>query len=129
MRLRRDDAAASPLVVLTTFVLVAVLLTIVVYAVAFDRPEPGVALVERRGADGGLAFEVTRASGGLTWGEVDVRFVDRGGSDVAPTFLHVPTGSIGRADRIEVGPQPPAGTYLVQVLHDGDELARLVVTV
>lgn len=128
MCLRRDDAAASPLVVLTTFVLAAVLLTIVVYAVAFDRPEPGVALVERR--DGAtLSFEVTRASGSLSWGEVDVRFVDRGGSDVASTFLHVPTGSIGRADRIEVGPQPPAGTYLVQVVHDGEELARLVVTV
>jgi hypothetical protein len=128
MRLRRDDSAASPLVVLTTFVLAAVLLTIVVYAVAFDRPEPGVSLVERRDDGGALAFEVTRSSGGLSWGEVDVRFVDRGGSDVASTFLHLPTGPIGRSDRIEVGPQPPAGTYLVQVLHDGDELARLVVT-
>ena len=128
MPLGRDDSAASPLVVLTTFVLVAVLLTIAVYALVFDRPEPGVDLTEVHDGDA-LAFDVTRASGGLAWAEVEVRFIDRAGTDVAAAFLHLPTGAIDRADRIAVAPQPPAGTYILQILHDGDELARVGVTV
>jgi hypothetical protein len=126
--LHRDESAASPLVVLTTFVLVAVLITIAVYALAFDRPEPGVSLTPVRD-EGALAFEVTKASGGLSWGDVQVRLLDRGGNDVAGSFLHVPTGAIGQGDRIGVAPQPPAGTYLLQVFSGTDELARLGVTV
>jgi hypothetical protein len=126
--LRRDESAASPLLVLTTFVLVAVLITIAVYALAFDRPEPGVSLTSVRD-DGALAFEVTKASGGLSWGDVQVRFLDRGGSDVAAAYLHVPTGAIGKGDRIAVAPQPAAGTYLLQVFSGTEELARLAVTV
>jgi hypothetical protein len=128
VHLRRDESAASPLVVLTTFVLVAVLLTITVYALAFDRPEPGIAFTEAQ--DGGaLAFDVTSATGGLEWSEVDVQFIDRAGTDVSTTFLHLPTGSIDRDDRIAVAPQPPAGLYILRVLHDGDELSRIAVSV
>lgn len=122
-----DEAAASPLVVITTFVLVAVLVTVVVYALAFDRPEPGISLTETRDGDA-LAFDVTRASGDLAWADLDVQFLDRAGSDLAPTFLHVPPGSVGQDDRITVAPQPPAGRYILRIVHDGDELTRLAVT-
>lgn len=124
----RDDSAASPLVVLTTFVIVAVLITIAVYALAFDRPEPGVGLTTVR-EDGVLAFDVTRASGGLAWADVDVRFIDRAGTNVADSFLRLPTGVIDPEDRIAVAPQPPGGTYILQILHEGDELTRMSVTV
>lgn len=123
MRLTRDDEAASPLVVLTTFVLVAILLTVIVYAVAFDRPEDRVELVVVD--DGALAFDVTRTGGGLAWHELTVRFLDRAGTDQAGVYLHVPNGTVSRGDRITVQPQPPAGTYLLLVLHGGDELSRL----
>lgn len=124
----RDDSAASPLVVLTTFVLVAVLVTIVVYALVFDRPEPGVDLVAVRDDGGELAFDVTEASGGLQWEEVSLRFLDRSGADLSSSYLQVPVGSIDREDRIGVHPLPPAGTYLLLVFDDDEELARLAVT-
>ena len=124
MRWTRDDTAASPLVVITTFVLVAILLTVIVYAVAFDRPEDRIELVAVDNA-GALAFDVTRAGGGLTWNELTVRFLDRAGTDQAGVFLHLPNGTVNRGDRITVAPQPPAGTYVLLVLHGGEELARL----
>lgn len=124
MRLVRDDDAASPLVVLTTFVLAAVLVTVIVYAVAFDRPEERIELVAVNEA-GALAFDVTRAGGGLSWTDLTVRFLDRAGTDQAGVFLHLPNGTVSRGDRITVEPQPAAGTYLLLVLHGGDELARL----
>jgi hypothetical protein len=127
--LARDDTAASPLVVITTFVLVAVLLTVVIYALAFDRPETDVSLVAVRGEGGSLAFDVTDSSGGLDWNEVTLRFLDRGGSDVAGSFLQVPTGAIDLEDRVAVSPLPPAGTYLLLVFHGDDELSRLAVTI
>ncbi len=128
MVLARDDDAASPLVVLTTFVIVAVLVTVAVYALAFDRPETGVALVAVH-EDGGLAFDVTKTAGGLTWGEVSVRFLDRAGTDLAGSYLVLPPGAIDPEDRIVVTPLPPVGTYLLLVFKDGTELSRLAVTV
>lgn len=128
MALARDESAASPLVVITTFVLVAVMLTVIVYAVAFDRPEPGAAFVAVR--DGGaLAFEVTQTSGGLAWEDLTLRFLDRAGADLAESYLQIPTGAIQREDRLTVMPLPPAGTYLLLAFHDGRELSRLAVTV
>ena len=127
--LARDENAASPLVVLTTFVLVAVLVTIVVYALAFDRPEPGVSLVVVREDDGALAFDVTQASGDLSWDEVTVRFLDRAGSDLADSHLAIPTGSIDAEDRVVASTLPPAGTYLLLVFEGDDELSRLAVTI
>ncbi|MHB1261296.1 MAG: hypothetical protein ACYC2H_06235 [Thermoplasmatota archaeon] len=128
MALAHDDRAASPLVVLTTFVIVAVLVTVAVYALAFDRPETGVALVAVH-EDGGLAFDVTKTAGGLTWGEVSVQFLDRAGTDLADSYLVLPPGAIDPEDRIVVTPLPPAGTYLLLVFKDGTELSRLAVTV
>jgi hypothetical protein len=127
--LARDDSAASPLVVLTTFVVVAVLITIIVYALAFDRPEPGVALVAVREDGGALAFDVTGTSGGLDWGDVTLRFLDRAGTDLSEDYLQPPQGSIDPEDRIEVLPLPPSGTYLLMVFQGEDELSRLSVTI
>ncbi len=126
--LARDDHAASPLVVLTTFVVVAVLVTIIVYALAFDRPEDGVSLVAVREESGALAFDVTATSGGLAWDEVTLRFLDRAGTDLAGSYLEVPDGAIDPEDRVLVSTLPPAGTYLLLVFNEDHELSRLSVT-
>lgn len=124
----RDDSAASPMVVLTTFVIVAVLVTVVVYALAFDRPESGVSLVAVHDK-GSLAFDVTKTSGGLDWGDVTLRFLDRAGTDLAESYLQIPQGAIDPEDRVAVSPLPPGGTYLLLVFQEGTELSRLSVTV
>ncbi len=126
MRLRSDTDAASPLVVIATFVLAAVLVTALGYALLFDRPEPRlqVVLVQEGGA---TSFEVTQAGGGLDWDEVTLRFLDRAGTDQAGHFLVEPTGGVSKGDAIAVRPAPPSGTYLLLVLKEGDELSRLVV--
>ena len=128
MALRRDDAAASPLTVIVTFVIVAVLLTVAIYALFFDKPETGVGLVATRDASG-LHFDVTRESGGLDWGDLTLRLLDRAGTDVAPQYVHPPAGSVDRDDRVEVSPLPPGGTYLLLLLKGQDELSRLSVDV
>ena len=128
MALARDDSAASPLVVITTFVLAAVLVTIVVYAVAFDRPEPGLAFVAARGESGALSFDVTQVSGGLSWDEVTLRLLDRAGTDLGEAYLRVPEGEIEREQRVGVEPLPPAGTYLLLAFLGDEELSRLSVT-
>jgi hypothetical protein len=126
--LRRDDAAASPLTVIVTFVVVAVLLTVAIYALFFDKPEPGVGLVAARD-ETGLHFDVTRESGGLEWGDLTFRLLDRGGMDVAPQYIHAPAGSVDPDDRVDVSPLPPGGTYLLLLLKGDDELSRLSVDV
>lgn len=126
MRLRSDTQAASPLVVIATFVAGAVILTAVAYAFLVDRPEDRLQVVAVHGPDG-PTFEVTHAAGGLTWNDVTLRFLDRAGTDQAATFLQLPTGDVDEGDRIAVSPHPPAGTYVLLVLSDGDELSRLVV--
>jgi hypothetical protein len=126
--LARDDLAASPMVVITTFIVIAVLLTVVVYALVFDRPENEVGLVVVR-EDGGLAFAVAKSTGGLGWDEVDLRFLDRSGKDLSDAYLEVPEGGIDPEDRVEVVPLPPAGTYLLLVFLGDEELSRLAVTV
>lgn len=128
MRLRHDDQAASPLVVLTTFVVVAVLVTIAIYALVVDNPEPAIAVTPVH-EDGVLAFQVTRAAGDLAWADVEVRFLDRAGVDVADTYLHLPSGAVDVEDRIAVAPQPPAGRYLLQMFAEDEELVRLAVEV
>lgn len=120
----RDETAASPLVVILSFVAVAVVVTALGYALLFDRPEPRLQVVQTEGPDG-LAFEVTHAGGGLGWADVTLHLLDRAGIDQAGTFLQAPTGDVGVGDRITVQPALPAGHYLLLVLQDGDELARL----
>lgn len=127
MRLRSDTHAASPLVVIATFVLGAVLVTVLAYALFFDRPEDRLQVVQAEGEDGTLSFEVSQEQGGLAWGDVTLRFLDRAGTDQADTFLHAPTGDVDEGDRISVSPHPPAGTYLLLVLQGSNELSRLVV--
>lgn len=127
MRLRNDTQAASPLVVIATFVLGAIVLTALGYAFLFDRPEERLQVVAVEGPDG-PAFEVTHAAGGLAWDDVTLRFLDRAGTDQAATFLQQPGGDVDKGDRIAVSPHPPAGSYVLLVLSDGDELSRLVVT-
>jgi hypothetical protein len=126
--LARDDSAASPMVVITTFIVIAVLLTVVVYALVFDRPENEVALVVVR-EEGALAFDVAKSSGGLGWDEVELRFLDRSGKDLSASYLEVPEGDIDSKDRVSVVPLPPAGTYLLLVFLGDQELSRLAVTV
>lgn len=126
VRLRSDTHAASPLVVIATFVLGAVVITALAYAFAFDRPEPRLQVVAVDAAEG-PAFEVSQAGGSLAWDDITLRFLDRAGTDQAANFLQPPTGDVDKGDRIALSPQPPAGTYLLLVISDGDELSRLVV--
>ncbi len=128
MRRPRDDTAASPLVVLLTFVAVAVIVTALAYGLLFDRPEPRLQLIA---VDDGsaLAFEVTQTDGSLAWSDVTLRLLDRAGTDQAPAFLQAPGGDVTAGDRIASDPRPPAGTYVLLVLHGDDELSRLVVEV
>lgn len=128
MALARDELAASPMVVITTFIVIAVLLTVAAYALVFDRPENEVALVVVR-PEGSLAFDVTKSSGGLAWAEVDLRFLDRAGNDLAESYLELPEGDIDLEDRVAVVPLPPAGTYLLLVFLGDEELSRLAVTI
>lgn len=128
MRLRSDTSAASPLVVIATFVLGAILLTALAYALLVDRPEDRLELVEDQ-RDGTAGFTVTRTAGGLRWDGVTVRFLDRAGTDQVEQFLQVPDGDVDEGDRLVLQPPPPAGTYVLLVLHDGSELARLRVDV
>lgn len=126
MRFQDDGYAASPLVVITTFVVGAAVATAVTYALFFDRPEPRLQFVEAEGEDG-RAFDVSHAGGGLDWDDVTLRLLDRAGVDQARAFLHPPTGVVERGDRVEVDPDPPAGTYLLLALRGGAELSRLAV--
>jgi hypothetical protein len=126
VRLRDDDDGASPLVVIATFVLGAILVTAVTYALFFDRPEPRLQVVLDQGGDA-PAFTVSEAGGGLGWDEVTLRFLDRAGTDHAADFLHEPGGAVDEGDKVTVDPKPPSGTYLLVVLEDGHELSRLVV--
>ncbi len=120
------DEAASPLVVIATFVAGAVIVTALAYALFFDNPDPDIDLVQVDAA-GRPAFEVTAQAGGLNWADLEVQFIDRAGSDLAPFFLKVPTGPVRAGDRLELEPTPAAGHYLLLIKHDGRELARLAV--
>lgn len=112
--------------VILTFVLGAVIVTALAYALLFDRPEPRLQVVQHQ--DGSAtSFEVTHAGGGLQWEEVTLRFLDRAGTDQAGHFLVEPSGDVDEGDVIGVSPQPPGGTYVLLVLKGGDELTRLVV--
>lgn len=126
MRLARDDTAASPLVVIATFVGAAIVVTALVYALAFDRPEPRLQVVYVEDEEG-ASFQVSQAGGGLEWRDVTLRLLDRAGTDQAGSFLVEPNGDVDKGDAIRVTPRPPAGTYVLLVIADGDELSRLVV--
>lgn len=128
VRVPHGEQAASPLVVIATFVGVAILVTVGVYYLAFDRPEDRLQVVERE-RDGELTLEVTQAAGGLDWGDVTLRLLDRAGTDQASSFLVKPTGDVDEGDTVHVTPRPPAGSYLFIALRDGQELSRLVVEV
>lgn len=124
----QHEAAASPLVVIATFVLGAIVVTAFVYAVFVDKPETRLQVVATE-HEGGLSFEVTQAAGGLSWSQVTLRFVDRAGIDHADTFLQAPNGSVEEGDRIGVPVPPPAGTYVLLLLAADVELTRLIVVV
>jgi hypothetical protein len=128
VRVHPDEQAASPLVVIATFVGVAILLTVGIYALVFDRPEDRLQVVERE-TDGELTLEVTQAAGGLDWEDVTLRYLDRAGTDQAASFLVKPSGGVDEGDVIHVSPRPPAGSYVFIALRDGQELSRLVVEV
>jgi hypothetical protein len=128
VRISQDTQAASPLVVIATFVLVAVILTAGAYALFFDRPEPSLTVVEQRHG-GVLSFNVTYVHGGMDWADVKVRFLDAAGTDQAGFFLTKPTGAISKGDVVQVAPQPNAGTYLFLVIHNGNELSRVTVII
>lgn len=127
LTIERDQAAASPLVVIATFVVAAVVLTVVVYAVAFDRPADRLDLVQGQDGEGNLQFTVGRTAGGLAWSQVDLQFVDRAGTDVARSILVKPNGTVARGDVVATSSPPPAGTYLLLAMRGGTELSRLVV--
>lgn len=128
MRLRSDTQAASPLVVITTFVLVAILLTAGAYALFFDRPEPRLQFVLDEQGEA-PALRVTHAGGVRHWDDVTLRLLDRAGTDQASVFLQVPGGDVDEGDVVTFDPRPPSGTYLLLVLEDGDELSRLVIDI
>lgn len=128
MRFHANDEAASPLVVILTFVAGAVLITALGYALLFDRPEDRLQVVAVEEGEARF-FEVTHAQGGLSWEDVTLRFLDRAGTDQAATFLQPPTGDVGVGDRIAVAPAPPAGTYFLLVLQDGHELSRFTLEI
>lgn len=111
--------------VIATFVLAAIVLTVVVYALAFDRPEPRLQVVYAQGAE--PSFEVSRAGGGLDWDDVTLKLLDRAGTDQADTFLVAPSGHVDKGDAIAIHPLPPSGTYVLVVSAKGSELSRLVV--
>lgn len=120
--MRRDEHAASPLVVLSTAVLVAVALTAVVLLVFFNDPEPDVELQLREGP----ALEVVQAAGAIAWEDLDVRLVDRGGFE--HRVLRLPSGEVEEGQQVTFQGRPPAGDYLLTVTKGGAELERLVLS-
>jgi len=126
--LRRDQDAASPLMVIATFVLVASGVTALVFFAFVDMAPPAVSL-QRIDQQGVPAFRVVDEHGGLSWDELKVEFVDPAGADQASVYLEVPAGDILPGDLIKLRSGLPAGTYLLR-LHDGErELAREVLNV
>lgn len=116
--------AASPLVVIATFVLLAVGLTALAFFLFVDTTTPLLEVQEVEG-DAGPAFEVTRAQGGLRWGELEVRLLDHAGTDHAERVLALPTGGVEEGDRITLAQPVPGGDYLLVVEGGGEELVRL----
>ncbi len=113
-----DQEAASPLVVLSTFVGVAIVVTVGVMLLIVDAPERDVQLVLGETTDGSY-LEVVAASGGVRWDDLDIALLDAAGLDRASTYLEVPDGTIEVGQRISFTHEPAAGTYLLQVTGRG----------
>ncbi len=122
MEFRRDDAAASPLVVLTVFVLVASGVTALVFFFFVDRPDAGIE-VRPAGEEG---FVVEDVVGSFRWSGLRIEFLDAAGVDRAGLYLEAPDGRVGADDAIALRHQVPAGTYLLRLLDGGDEVGRAV---
>lgn len=114
------DEAASPLVVIITFVLVAIGITTLLFFLVVDTAGPD---VEVQAVEGG--FEVTQVTGSIAWSDLDVRFLDRAGRDQADTYLDLPTGKVREGERIDLRAQPPQGTFVLVVALEDEELARV----
>jgi hypothetical protein len=125
-----DSRAASPIVVIATFVLVAVGITSLVVFLIVDTTAPLLELQEvREGGPDAMQFRVVDSAGGISWGNLQVQFLDRGGFDRATDYLSVPTGKVAEGDAITLREGLPGGTYVLRVLLEGEELVRLSVTV
>lgn len=122
---RRDQAAASPLMVIATFVLVAAGLTALLFF-AFVDTAPDTLAIEQGEAEGGPAFRVVSKHGDLAWERLTVRFIDPAGVDRASLFLAVPGGSVDTDDAITMRTLPPPGTYHLRIYRGEAELERLV---
>lgn len=128
MDLRRNQDAASPLMVIATFVLVASGVTALLFFALVDTAPPALSL-QRVDQQGIPAFRVVDEHGGLSWDQLTVQFVDPAGTDQASLYLDVPAGEILPGQVITLRSGLPAGTYLLR-LHDGErELAREVLSV
>lgn len=127
VHLRDHHAAASPLAVIVTVVLVAIGLTSLAwFLLADDGAVMEVQLIEE---DGVKSFQVTRVGQSMDWGDLDVRFVTPSGSDQAGVYLTLPDPGdpVRPGDAITFQRTPPAGTYLLQVFEGGEERVRLSV--
>ncbi|HLF16190.1 MAG TPA: hypothetical protein VI796_02015 [Candidatus Thermoplasmatota archaeon] len=127
MRLREDSTAASPLVVLSVFVLVAAGITALGFYLFFDRADP--AIVLRPAGETAEGFVVHDVTGSFRWGALDVELLNSAGTDRADLYLDLPSGEVDRDDVISLERPLPGGTYLLRLLDDGDEVGRLVVQV
>jgi len=121
VRLRDATEAASPLMVIATFVLVAAGLTALLFFAFVDTAPPSLSLQQDAGA---ATFQVVALHGSIDWSHVQAHFVDHAGTDHA-TWLDVPTsGAVHAGDRITLKVQPPAGQYLLRIFDGDRELAR-----
>jgi len=121
---RADGAAASPLMVIATFVLVASGVTALLFFAFVDTAPPAVSLQQT--SDGGNpAFQVVSEHGGLGWEDLGVQFIDPAGTDRAAAYLLVPNGTVDSGDRITLRSAPPGGSYLLRLVDGERELARL----
>ncbi|MFO1533369.1 MAG: hypothetical protein ABR562_06705 [Thermoplasmatota archaeon] len=123
----RQDEAASPLMVIATFVLVASGVTALLFFAFVDTSPPSVSL--QQVSDGAPAFKVVAEHGGLKWESLKVQFVDSAGADHADVYLEIPNGELQTGDRIALRSGLPAGNYLLRVFDGERELARLSLTV
>lgn len=124
VQLRRDEAAASPLMVIATVVLVASGITALLFFALVDTAPSALSLQETR--EGGVpAFRVVSTHGGLDWEELGVRFVDPAGVDQTRLLLHLPNGTVDPDDVITLRTAPPPGVYHLRIYLEDRELERV----
>ena len=124
MTLRADRRAASPLTVLSVFVLVAAGVTAVGFFLFYDPEDEAITL--RQADDPGFGFIVAGVEGEFEWSGLDLEFVDAAGEDRAALYLMPPAGRVGEGDAIELRHQVPAGSYTLRLMDGDEEVGRLV---